>query len=75
MKRMRHNCYNNDNKKQKKPKLNLMTDVLPTEILIDIFSRLSVNSICCIKCVSKALLKTVDDPFFCYTTHAASFSY
>ncbi|KAI5345909.1 hypothetical protein L3X38_013786 [Prunus dulcis] len=64
MKKMRHNSYNNDNKRQKKPKLNLMTDVLPTEILIDIFSRLPVNSICCIKCVSKTLLKTVDDPFF-----------
>ncbi|CAL8123988.1 unnamed protein product [Prunus armeniaca] len=64
MKRMRHNNYNNENKKQKKPKLNSMTDVLLMEILIDIFSRLLVNSFCCIKCVSKALLKTVDDPFF-----------
>ncbi|BFG22263.1 hypothetical protein CerSpe_085370 [Prunus speciosa] len=41
-----------------------MIDVLPTEILIDIFLRLPVSSICCIKCVSKALFKTVDDPFF-----------
>ncbi|CAL9007709.1 unnamed protein product [Prunus brigantina] len=41
-----------------------MMDVLPTEILIDILLRLPVNSICCIRCVSKVLLKTVDDLSF-----------
>ncbi|XP_020412898.1 putative F-box protein At1g30920 [Prunus persica] len=39
-------------------------DALPPEILIDILSRLPVNSICCIRCVSKALLKMVDDLSF-----------
>ncbi|XP_021817686.1 uncharacterized protein LOC110759857 [Prunus avium] len=57
---MRHiNCNN----ETEKPKLNLMTiGALLPEILIDILSRLPVNSICCMKCVSKAFLKMVDDP-------------
>ncbi|ONI21878.1 hypothetical protein PRUPE_2G095800 [Prunus persica] len=56
---MRHiNCNN----EKEKPELNLMTIVaLPPEILIDILSRLPVNSICCMRCVSKAFLKTVED--------------
>ncbi|CAL9008195.1 unnamed protein product [Prunus brigantina] len=41
-----------------------MMDALPTEILTDILSRLPVNSVCCIRSVSKALLKTVDDVSF-----------
>ncbi|CAB4270961.1 unnamed protein product [Prunus armeniaca] len=41
-----------------------MIDVLPTDILTDILSRLPVKSVCCIRCVSKALLKTVDDVSF-----------
>ncbi|ONI21876.1 hypothetical protein PRUPE_2G095600 [Prunus persica] len=46
-----------------KPELNSMTiGALPPEILIDILSRLPVNSICSMRCVSKAFLKTVDDP-------------
>ncbi|CAB4299499.1 unnamed protein product [Prunus armeniaca] len=59
---MKHiNCNN----AKEKPELNLMTiGALPPEILIDILSRLPVNSICCMRCVSKALLKMVDDLFF-----------
>ncbi|KAI5344371.1 hypothetical protein L3X38_012248 [Prunus dulcis] len=41
-----------------------MIRALPPEILIDILSRLPVNSICCMRCVSKALLKMVDDLSF-----------
>ncbi|KAL6289494.1 hypothetical protein ACE6H2_007004 [Prunus campanulata] len=56
---MRHiNCNN----EKEKPELNLMTiSALSPEILIDILSRLPTNSICCMRCVSKALLKIVDD--------------
>ncbi|CAL9005921.1 unnamed protein product [Prunus brigantina] len=63
---MRHiNCNN----EMEKPELNLTTiGDLPLEILIDILSRLPVNSICCMRCVSKAFLKTVDDPSLA-TTH------
>ncbi|CAB4299500.1 unnamed protein product [Prunus armeniaca] len=59
---MKHiNCNN----AKEKPELNLMTiGALPPEILIDILSRLPVNSICCMRCVSKALLKMVDDLSF-----------
>ncbi|ONI21877.1 hypothetical protein PRUPE_2G095700 [Prunus persica] len=35
---------------------------LPLDTLIDILSRMPVNSICCMRCVSKALLNMVDDP-------------
>ncbi|CAB4269125.1 unnamed protein product [Prunus armeniaca] len=53
----------NSKNEKKQPKLNLMTmGALPLDILIDILSRMSVNSICCMRCVSKALLRTVDDP-------------
>ncbi|BFG21204.1 hypothetical protein CerSpe_074780 [Prunus speciosa] len=57
---MRHiNCNN----ETENPELNSMTiDALPPEILIDILSRLPVNSICCMRCVSKAFLEMVDDP-------------
>ncbi|CAL9005917.1 unnamed protein product, partial [Prunus brigantina] len=41
---------------------------LPPEILIDILSRLPVNSICGMRCVSKAFLKVIDD-FFLATMH------
>ncbi|CAL9008219.1 unnamed protein product [Prunus brigantina] len=41
-----------------------MMDILPTEILTDILLRLPVKSVCYIRCVSKALLKTVDDVSF-----------
>ncbi|ONI21880.1 hypothetical protein PRUPE_2G096000 [Prunus persica] len=59
---MKHINYNNA---KEKPELNLMTiGALPPEILIDILSRLPVNSICCMRCVSKALLKMVDDLSF-----------
>ncbi|CAL9007054.1 unnamed protein product, partial [Prunus brigantina] len=65
MKTMGHSYCNNENKKKKKqPKSNSMIDSLPVEILIDILLRLPVNSVCCIRCVSKALLKTVDDLSF-----------
>ncbi|KAK9920170.1 hypothetical protein M0R45_028729 [Rubus argutus] len=37
---------------------------LPHHILIEILSRLPSESVCCIRCVSKALLKTVDDLSF-----------
>nr|XP_011468433.1 PREDICTED: F-box protein At1g47340-like [Fragaria vesca subsp. vesca] len=49
--RMRLNSYN-------------MLDDLPSHILVDIFKRLPCESIYCIRCVSKALLKTVDDISF-----------
>ncbi|CAL2240188.1 unnamed protein product [Prunus armeniaca] len=54
----------NCNNETEKPELELMTiGALPPEILIDILSRLPINSICCMRCVSKAFLKTVDDLF------------
>ncbi|KAM5560805.1 F-box protein [Rosa sericea] len=37
---------------------------LPSDILITIFLRLPAESLYCIRCVSKALLKIVDDLFF-----------
>ncbi|KAL6200495.1 hypothetical protein ACLB2K_030276 [Fragaria x ananassa] len=37
---------------------------LPEEIVFHILSRLPVSSLCCIRCVSKALLHIVDDHFF-----------
>ncbi|KAM5577853.1 F-box/kelch-repeat protein [Rosa sericea] len=37
---------------------------LPSDILVKILSRLPSESICCIRCVSKALLNMVDDPSF-----------
>ncbi|BFG21888.1 hypothetical protein CerSpe_081620 [Prunus speciosa] len=41
-----------------------MMEALPAEILTDILLRLPVNSVCCIRSVSKALLKIVDDVSF-----------
>ncbi|KAL6208809.1 hypothetical protein ACLB2K_019754 [Fragaria x ananassa] len=37
---------------------------LPVDIMNDIFKRLPVNSVCCLRCVSKTLLDIVQSPFF-----------
>ncbi|KAL6221434.1 hypothetical protein ACLB2K_009185 [Fragaria x ananassa] len=42
-------------------KLNLM-ELLPMELLVDILKRVSAESVCRIRCVSKMLLSIVDSP-------------
>ncbi|KAL6226095.1 hypothetical protein ACLB2K_000060 [Fragaria x ananassa] len=44
-------------------KLNLM-ELLPMELLVDILKRVSAESVCRIRCVSKMLLSIVDSPSF-----------
>lgn len=49
---------------RRREKAKMRLSDLAVEILCDIFKRLSLKSVCCLRCVSKTLLDIVQSPFF-----------